>query len=126
MSLPENLRYTEDHEWIRVEGNRAYVGITDFAQSELGDIVFMELPELDVDLKAGEQLGVVESVKAISDIFAPIGGKVVEINEELEDNPELINDDAYSAWIAAIEMDNPEDYKSLLTAEAYQKLVENN
>ncbi|HHW99144.1 MAG TPA: glycine cleavage system protein GcvH [Firmicutes bacterium] len=124
MNIPENLRYTEDHEWVRIEGNRAYVGITDFAQKELGDIVFLELPDLDTDLAAGDQLGVVESVKAIADIHSPVSGIVVEINEALEDTPELINEDAYDTWIAVIEMSNPNEFDSLLTAEQYKSHVQ--
>ncbi|NLW17311.1 MAG: glycine cleavage system protein GcvH [Firmicutes bacterium] len=124
MNIPENLRYTEDHEWVRIEGNRAYVGITDFAQKELGDIVFLELPELDTDLAAGDQLGVVESVKAIADIHCPVSGIVVEVNEALEDSPEMINEDAYDTWIAVLEMTNPNEYESLLTAEQYKSQVQ--
>ncbi len=124
MNLPENLRYTKDHEWVRSEGNRAYVGITDFAQKKLGDIVFLELPELDAELATGEQLGVVESVKAIADIHAPVSGQVVEINEALEDAPELINEDAYDTWIAVLEMANPDELEALLTAEEYKKHVQ--
>ncbi len=124
MNIPENLRYTEEHEWVRIEGNRAYVGITDYAQKELGDIVFLELPELESDLAAGDQLGVVESVKAIADIHAPVSGIVVEINEALEDSPELINEDAYDTWVAVIEMTNPNEIDSLLTAEQYKNLVQ--
>lgn len=124
MNLPENLRYTKDHEWVRVEGKRAYVGITDFAQQELGDIVFLELPELDVDLAAGDQLGVVESVKAIADIHAPVSGLVVEVNGDLEDSPELINQDAYDTWIAVIEISDPDEIDTLLTADQYQNQVQ--
>lgn len=124
MNLPENLRYTKDHEWVRNEGNRAYVGITDFAQKKLGDIVFLELPELDAELATGEQLGVVESVKAIADIHSPVSGQVVEINEALEDAPELINEDAYDTWIAVLEMANPDELEALLTAEEYKKHVQ--
>lgn len=124
MNLPENLRYTKDHDWVRVEGNRAYVGITDFAQKQLGDIVFLELPELDTEIASGDQLGVVESVKAIADINSPISGQVVEINEALEDTPELINEDAFGAWIAVLELTNPDEIESLLTAEEYKNHVQ--
>lgn len=124
MSLPENLRYTKDHDWVRVEGNRAYVGITDFAQKQLGDIVFLELPELDTEIASGAQLGVVESVKAVADINSPISGKVVEINEALEDAPELINEDAFGTWIAVLELTNPDELESLLTAEEYKNHVQ--
>lgn len=120
MSLPENLRYTKDHDWVRVEGNRAYIGITDFAQKQLGDIVFLELPELDTEIASGDQLGVVESVKAIADLHSPVSGQVVEINEELEDAPELLNEDAFGTWIAVLELTNPDEVESLLTAEEYK------
>ncbi|NLY54430.1 MAG: glycine cleavage system protein GcvH [Firmicutes bacterium] len=125
MEIREDLRYTESHEWVRVDGDRAYIGITDFAQSELGDIVFIELPELDVELMANEQLGVVESVKAIADIHSPVSGRVIEVNTDLEDSPELINDDPYGAWIAVVEMSELGEIDSLLSAEQYKNFVEN-
>lgn len=124
MDLPKNLRYTKTHEWVRLEGQRAYIGLTDFAQKELGDIVFVELPELDAELAAGEQLGVVESVKAVADINSPLSGQVVEINEALEDSPELVNENAYGNWIAVLRLADLAEYDSLLTVEAYQKHIE--
>ena len=124
MNLPENLRYTADHEWVRVEGNKAYVGITDFAQAELGDIVFFELPEEGDELKQGDTLGVVESVKAISDIHAPLSGTVVEVNSALEDSPELVNEDAYENWIAVLEIEDPAEAAKLLTAAEYAAKVQ--
>src|SRR5690554_4034382 len=98
MEVLSELRYSKDHEWIKVEGNRAYIGITDYAQDELGDIVFVELPEVGAELNAGEVLGAVESVKAASDIYVPVSGTVVEVNEELEDSPEKVNETPYDAW----------------------------
>lgn len=123
MSLPENLRFTKEHEWVRLEGNRAYIGITDYAQSELGDIVFIELPEIDDEFETGDQLGIVESVKAVSDIHVPLSGRVVAINDALEDNPELVNEDAYEAWVAVLEISNPDEFAALLTAEQYKDLI---
>ncbi|HPF20913.1 MAG TPA: glycine cleavage system protein GcvH, partial [Syntrophomonas sp.] len=93
MNIPENLYYSNEHEWVRVEGENAYIGITDFAQEHLGDIVFVELPEPDTDVSAGEQVGVIESVKAVSSMFSPVSGTITEINEALEDTPELLNED---------------------------------
>ncbi|MGI6082351.1 MAG: glycine cleavage system protein GcvH [Limnochordia bacterium] len=123
---PSELRYSEDHEWLKLEeGNRARVGITDFAQKELGDVVFVELPEEGTALNAGESFAVVESVKAVSDIYAPVSGKVVEVNDALNDSPELINEDPYGeGWIAIIEISAVGEIDSLLTAEQYQQLVE--
>lgn len=123
MSLPENLRFTKEHEWVRLEGNRAYIGITNYAQSELGDIVFIELPEIDDEFETGDQLGIVESVKAVSDIHVPLSGRVVAINDALEDNPELVNEDAYEAWVAVLEISNPDEFAALLTAEQYKDLI---
>lgn len=122
MKLLENLKYSKDHEWVKVEGNKAYIGITDFAQHSLGDIVFVELPEIDSELEEGEVLGVVESVKAASDICMPISGKVIEVNEELVDSPELVNEDAYKNWMIAVEVTNEEQLNSLLDAKEYEEL----
>jgi len=125
MNIPAELRFTKDHEWIRVEGNRAVVGITDFAQSELGDIVFIELPELGKILATHSNLSVIESVKAVSDIFAPLAGTVVKVNDVLADAPETVNADPYAAgWIAEIEMADPKAVADLLTAAQYQKIIE--
>ena len=104
MKLLENLLYSNDHEWVKVDGDKAYIGITDFAQHSLGDIVFVELPEIDSEFAAGDIFGVVESVKAASDLYIPVSGKVVEINEELVDSPEFVNEDAYKNWMIAVEL----------------------
>lgn len=121
--LPE-LKYSKDHEWVKVEGNRAYIGITDHAQDALGDIVFVELPEVGEEINAGDVLSAVESVKAASDVYAPVSGKVVEVNEELEDAPEKINEEPYEAWIAVLEISDPSEIEDLLSAEEYEKLCE--
>ncbi len=124
MKVLENLKYAKGHEWVKVEGNRAYIGITDFAQDELGDIVFVELPELDTHVEVDDILGAIESVKAASDIYAPVSGTVVEVNDELEGSPELINEDPYEAWIAVVEMDDSGDLDNLMDAEEYKKFCE--
>ncbi|MGI6648808.1 MAG: glycine cleavage system protein GcvH [Bacillota bacterium] len=119
MNVPENLLYSKDHEWIRVEGNKGYIGISDFAQHQLGDIVFVELPELDQEVQMGESMGVIESVKAAAALFSPATGTIIEVNENLEDAPELLNQDPYENWIAVVELSDPEGLKELLSAEAY-------
>ncbi|NLP47175.1 MAG: glycine cleavage system protein GcvH [Epulopiscium sp.] len=124
MEIKQDLFYTEDHDWIRVEGKRAYIGITDYAQAELGDIVFVDLPEVEDVLEKDDILGAVESVKAASDIYAPIGGTVVEINEKLIDEPELINEQPYESWMVCIEMDDEDAVKELLLAEEYETLIQ--
>ena len=122
--IPDELRYTKDHEWVRLEGRRATVGITDFAQSELTDVVYAELPKVGKVVKAGEVLGTVESVKAVSEIFAPLSGKVVEANKALEDVPEVVNRDAYGAgWMVVLEVADPTEVKNLMDAAAYRKHV---
>ena len=121
MKLVEGLFYSEDHEWIKVEGNIAEVGITDFAQSSLGDIVYVELPEVDEEVEAGETFGVIESVKAASDSYMPITGKIVEVNEDLEDSPELLNEDAFANWILKIEMNDAADVEKLMSAKEYEE-----
>lgn len=116
---PEHLRYTKEHEWVRLDGNRAYIGITDFAQSELGDIVFVELPEVGDEIRAGETFGTVESVKTVSDLFAPLSGKVIQINDALNDNPEKVNEDPYDmGWMLVVEVTDVEP--ALLTAAQYE------
>ncbi len=125
MNIPENLKYTKDHEWILVEGEEATVGITDFAQKELGDIVFIEVETVDETLDAEEAFGTIEAVKTVSDMFMPIGGEVIAFNEELEDAPEKVNKDAFGeGWIIKIKVSNPEELDSLLTAEQYKELIE--
>ena len=124
MKIPEDLRYTKDHEWVRVEGNVATVGVTDFAQSELGDIVFVEIETLDEELEKEEVFGSVEAVKTVSDLFMPIGGTVIEINENIESSPELVNTDPYGdGWMIKIEINEAPDIENLLTAEAYSNLI---
>lgn len=124
MKLLEDLKYAESHEWVRVEGNKAYVGITDYAQDKLGDVVYVEVPEVGTVVEAGDQFIVLESVKAASDVYAPISGTVVEVNEELEDNPALINESAFDAWIVAIDMSMPTEMKSLLSSDEYEEICE--
>lgn len=120
MNLPNDLRYTEEHEWVRQEGGNVRIGITDFAQSELGDIVFVELPEVGATLKANEPFGSVESVKTVSELYAPVSGKVVEVNSSLEDSPEKVNEEAYGeGWMIVVETSAPSELDALLTAEVY-------
>ncbi|MDZ7373371.1 MAG: glycine cleavage system protein GcvH [candidate division KSB1 bacterium] len=124
MNIPDDLLYTEEHEWVRVEDSEAVVGITDFAQSELGDVVYVELPEVGTRTKQMEPFGTIEAVKAVSDLYAPVSGKVIEVNEALADHPELVNKDPYGeGWMIRIEMDNPEELNNLLNAEAYRGLI---
>lgn len=122
MIILEGLYYSNEHEWVRVEGEKAYIGITDYAQHHLGDIVFVELPEMDEEVKAGAEIGVIESVKAVSTMFCPVGGIIVEINEALEESPELLNEDAYENYIAVVEMKDADDLKALLNAHEYEEL----
>ena len=124
MEFPANLRYTKEHEWARQEGNRIVVGITDYAQKELGDVVFVELPEVGTAVEAMGTFGVVESVKAVSDLYAPVSGTIVEANIILEDQPELVNASPYGqGWMVAIETVNAEEFQQLLTAAEYQAYV---
>ena len=125
MNILENLKYTEEHEWVRVEGNIAYVGITDFAQSELGEIVFVELEQLGEPLDKGEIFGSIEAVKTVSDLFMPLTGKIIEINEQLEDAPELVNSDAFGeGWMIKIEISDASELTELMDASAYKALVD--
>lgn len=119
----EGLLYSESHEYVKTEGNVAYVGITDFAQSQLGNVVYVELPEEGDEITAEETFGAVESVKAASDLISPVSGKVVEINEALGDEPELLNKDAFEHWIVKVELSNPEELKGLMSAEAYARFI---
>jgi glycine cleavage system H protein len=124
MNTPKELRYSEEHEWVKVEGEKVRIGITDFAQSELGDIVFVELPEVGDEIKADEPFGSVESVKTVSELYAPISGKVVEINEDLDDSPEFVNESPYEkAWMIVIEPANVADVENLMTAEQYEEMT---
>jgi glycine cleavage system H protein len=124
MNVPDDLLYTESHEWIKREGDKIRVGITDHAQSELTDVVFVELPKMDRQANAKEAIAVVESVKAASDIYAPVKGKVVEVNKALEGNPALINTDPFGeGWIFVLKMDSPDEVKKLMDAACYRKAV---
>lgn len=121
MNTPAELKYTKDHEWIKIEGNIATIGITDFAQGELGDIVFVDVDTVDDELAAGDVFGSVEAVKTVSDLFLPVNGKVIEFNEALEDQPELVNSDPYGeGWIIKLEIAADADQSELLSAEEYQ------
>jgi glycine cleavage system H protein len=122
LSIPDDLQYTKSHEWVRMEGDTATIGITDHAQEELGDVVFVELPEVGSTIEAGDSFGTVESVKAVSDLYTPVGGEVVEVNSSLEDAPEKINDDPYGeGWIVKLRTSEEAD---LLSPEEYEKIVE--
>ncbi len=122
MNTPKNLKYTKNHEWLRVDGDQAYIGITDYAQHHLGDIVFVEIPEVDSEVGAEDSIAVVESVKAVSSVYSPISGTILEANEELESSPELLNDDPYENWIAVISVDDDAEVEKLLSAEDYDAL----
>jgi glycine cleavage system H protein len=125
MNIPKNLLYTEDHEWIRVEGKEAYIGITDFAQKELGDVVFVEVETLEETLDKAEAFGTIEAVKTVSDMFMPVGGTVLELNELLEDQPEIINKDPYGkGWVIKISISDASQLDDLLDAAAYKALIE--
>ena len=124
MNIPSNLKYSKDHEWIRVEGDEAYVGITDFAQSQLGDIVFVDVTTEGETLAQGEVFGTIEAVKTVSDAFLPVGGEVLEFNAALNDAPEMVNKDPYGeGWMVKIKMTNPAELDALLSAEDYAKLI---
>jgi glycine cleavage system H protein len=125
MEFPEELKYTDEHEWVLVEDDIVTVGISDFAQDSLGDVVFVELPEVGAILEAGKPLGVVESVKAVSDVYAPVSGEVIEVNEELPETPETINTSPYEdGWMVKIKISDPSQLDDLLDAEAYQAFLE--
>ena len=124
MNLPENLKYTKDHEWVRIEGDVAYVGITDFAQSELGDIVYVDIDTVDKQISREDVFGTVEAVKTVSDLFSPLSGTVQEFNDKLEASPELVNSDPYGdGWIIKMSVDNTSEVDDLLTADAYRELI---
>ena len=124
MSSPHELKYTEDHEWVKVDGDIATIGITDHAQSELGDIIFIEFPEINDQIKITEPFGTIEAVKTVADLFAPLSGKIVEINKVLEDSPELVNSDAYGqGWIVKVTIDELNQVNELLSLENYKKLL---
>lgn len=125
MNIPVDLLYTEDHEWVRVEGDEAYIGITDFAQNELGDIVFIEVETVDEELATGDAFGTIEAVKTVSDLFMPIAGTVLELNEALEDTPEIINKDSYGdGWIIKIKITDSGELDKLIDADAYKNSLE--
>jgi glycine cleavage system H protein len=124
MNIPSELKYTKDHEWVKIEGNTAVIGITDFAQSELGDIVFVDVDSVDDELSAGDVFGSVEAVKTVSDLFLPVSGKIIEFNSELENQPELLNSDPYgNGWIIKLEIVDGADHPELLSAEEYQAVI---
>ncbi|GKW47420.1 MULTISPECIES: glycine cleavage system protein GcvH [unclassified Planococcus (in: firmicutes)] len=124
MSTPQELRYSKEHEWVKVEGGTARIGITHFAQAELGDIVFVELPQVGDEIKKDEPFGSVESVKTVSELYAPISGRVIEVNAELEDNPEHVNESPYEqAWMVVIESPNEAEIGELMTADQYKEMT---
>ena len=122
--IAEGLLYSESHEWVKVDGNVAIIGVSDFAQSEMGDITYVDAPDEGDEVVAGEEFGALESVKASSDLYSPVSGKVVEVNEELQDAPEKVNEDAYAAWIIKVEMSDPSELEGLMDAAAYQASIE--
>ncbi len=124
MKTPKELRYTETHEWVKVEEGFAYIGITDYAQDSLGEIVFVELPEENDQITQGSEFATIESVKAASDLNAPVSGVIVAVNEDLEDSPELLNEDAYENWIVKIELEDDSELDQLLSADEYKKIIE--
>ncbi|MBT2574781.1 glycine cleavage system protein GcvH [Bacillus sp. ISL-51] len=125
MSTPKDLRYSEEHEWVKVEGEKVRIGITHFAQSELGDIVFVELPEVGAEIKADEPFGSVESVKTVSELYAPINGTVTEVNEGLDDSPEFVNESPYEkAWMIVVEPADAKEIENLMTAEQYEEMTQ--
>ncbi len=124
MNFPEELKYTQEHEWIKIEGNTAIVGITDFAQNELGDIVYFDIDSVGETVNAGEVFGTVEAVKTVSDLFMPVTSEIVEFNKDLESSPELVNSDPYGkGWVIKINIKNPDQLSGLLDADAYKKLI---
>ncbi|AKS67626.1 glycine cleavage system protein H [Staphylococcus schleiferi] len=124
MAVPSELKYSKEHEWVKVEGQTATIGITDFAQSELGDIVFVELPEAEDELTEGETFGSVESVKTVSELYSPVSGKVIEVNEGLEDEPEAVNESPYEkAWMVKVELSDESQLDALLSAADYEQMI---
>ena len=124
MNIPEKLKYTKDHEWLKIEGNAGIIGITDFAQKELGDIVYIEVDTVGQTVQAGEVFGTVEAVKTVSDLFMPVSGKIIEFNSELENQPEMVNKDPYEkGWMVKIEITDPAQVEDLLGNKAYSELV---
>ncbi|RIM44574.1 glycine cleavage system protein GcvH [Staphylococcus cohnii] len=124
MTVPSELKYSKEHEWVKIEGNTVTIGITEYAQSELGDIVFVELPETDDDIDEGESFGSVESVKTVSELYAPVSGKVVETNDELEDSPEFVNESPYEkAWMVKVELSDESQLDELMSADQYSEMI---
>ena len=125
MNVPKDLMYTNDHEWVKFDNNIVTIGITDFAQGELGDIIFVELPDVGQEIEKDETFGTIEAVKTVSDLLSPINGKIVEVNDELEDSPELVNEDCYGkGWFVKIEIDDINENNKLLIAEDYQSVID--
>ena len=124
MKVIPSLKYTDKHEWVRMDGEFAYIGITDYAQDQLGEVLFVEMPEVGDELTQGEEYGVVESSKVASDLVAPISGEVVEINDKLDDEPEFINEDPYDAWIVKIKVAEEDELESLLNSDGYESIIE--
>jgi glycine cleavage system H protein len=124
MSYPGGYKYTKDHEWIEVSGDRGKVGITDYAQQQLGDVVYIELPEVGTALKPGQSFGTIESVKAVSELYAPVGGEVVEVNAALKEKPERVNSDPHGSWMIMVKLANAGEANALLDAAQYEKLVQ--
>lgn len=124
LNLPEEIYYTKDHEWAKADGETVLVGISDYAQDQLGDIVFVEMPEVGDSFNSGDEFGTLESVKAVSELYIPISGEIVEVNEELEDTPELLNQDPYGGWIIKIKPEDIEELKELLDRDSYLKVLE--
>jgi glycine cleavage system H protein len=124
MNFPDDLKYTKDHEWISVQGNIGTIGVTDYAQGELGDVVFIDIDPNKKDIKVGDSIGTIEAVKTVSDIYSPCSGKIVEVNKEIQNRPEVVNTDPYAlGWIVKIEMSNPSELDSLLDSKAYKSLI---
>jgi len=125
MKILEDLYYTESHEWVRIDNGMAFIGISDFAQKELGELIYVELPDEDTDITAGDVIGSIEAAKAVVDFLTPISGKIIKVNQELEDSPNLINESPYkNGWIAKLELSDTSELEALLTADDYRKLVE--
>jgi len=125
LRFPEELLYSPTHEWVRVEGNRAVIGVTDYAQNELGDVTYLELPNVGDSVEAGQPFGVIESVKADEELFAPVSGTVVAVNQNAVDHPEVVNSDPYGeGWLIVVEMSNPDELKTLMSAEQYRRMLE--
>jgi len=125
LRFPEELLYSPTHEWVRVEGNRAVIGVTDYAQNELGDVTYLELPNVGDSVEAGQPFGVIESVKADEELFAPVSGTVVAVNQNAVDHPEVVNSDPYGeGWLIVVKMSNPDELKTLMSAEQYRRMLE--